>query len=67
MMQAAKSYQKEAPQKQRVVVLLPGDEMDAIDRWGIPAGMPSRTAAVRFLLKRGLETLQSHENQPSAG
>lgn len=51
----------------RVVVLMPQDEADAVDGWGIPAGMPSRTAAVRYLLKKGLETVKAKENRPSAG
>lgn len=45
----------------RVVVLMPKEEADAIDEWGVPAGMPSRTSAVRFLLKKGLETLQAEQ------
>ena len=45
----------------RVVVLMPKNEADAIDEWGVPAGMPSRTSAVRFLLKKGLETLQAEQ------
>ena len=38
----------------RVVIQMPKDEVDAIDLWGVPAGMPSRNAAVRRLLKDGL-------------
>lgn len=45
----------------RVVVLMPKNEADAIDKWGVPAGMPSRTSAVRFLLKKGLETLRAEQ------
>lgn len=45
----------------RVVVIMPKNEADAIDGWGIPAGMPSRTSAVRFLLRKGLEAVaQDH-------
>jgi len=51
----------------RVVVLMPKDEADAIDGWGIPAGMPSRTSAVRFLLKKGLETVKAQESRQPAG
>lgn len=40
---------------QRVVVLMPKDEVEAVDGWGVPAGMESRTAAVRMLVKKGLE------------
>ena len=52
---------------QRVVILMPKEEADAIDGWGIPAGMPSRTSAVRFLLKKGLEIVKAQENRQSAG
>lgn len=51
----------------RLVVQMPKDEADAIDGWGIPAGMTSRTSAVRFLLKAGLEAVKAEKNQPSAG
>lgn len=51
----------------RVVVLMPKDEADAIDGWGIPAGMPSRTSAIRFLLRKGLETVKTQEIRQSAG
>ena len=59
-------YEK-GTQKQRVVVLMSQDETDAVDNWGIPAGMPSRTAAVRFLLKQGLGAVTAKENQRNAG
>ncbi len=51
----------------RVVVLMPKDEAEAVDSWGIPAGMSSRTSAVRYLLKRGLETVKAQENRNSPG
>lgn len=41
----------------RVVVVVPTKEIEAIDQWGIPAGMSSRTSAVRFLLRKGLEAV----------
>lgn len=43
----------------RMVVALPKQEADAIDAWGIPVGMPNRTAAVRELLRKGLEAAGS--------
>lgn len=52
---------------QRVVVVMPKNETDAVDDWGIPAGMPSRTSAVRFLLKKGLDAVKAQENRQSAG
>ena len=64
----SKGYRKDAAgESLRVVVHMPKDEADAIDGWGIPAGMPSRTSAVRFLLKKGLETMKAQENRQSAG
>lgn len=39
----------------RVVVLMSIDDVKEIDSWGVPAGMPSRGAAVRALIKKGLE------------
>jgi metal-responsive CopG/Arc/MetJ family transcriptional regulator len=52
---------------QRVVVVMPKDEAEAVDEWGIPAGMPSRTSAVRFLLRKGLEAIKAQENRRVAG
>lgn len=40
----------------RLITEITVEEMKAIDDWGIPAGMPSRTATVRHLLRKGLET-----------
>ena len=54
---------------QRVVLQMPIAEADAdaVDNWGIPAGMPSRTSAVRYLLQKGLEAVKAKENRQSAG
>lgn len=46
-------------ENERVVVVMPKIEADAIDQWGVPAGMPNRTSAVRYLLRKGLETVQA--------
>lgn len=46
----------------RLVVELPQEECEAVDGWGAQAGFPSRSAAVRHLLKRGMAT----ERQPQA-
>ena len=43
--------------------MMPKDEADAVDQWGIPAGMPSRTAALRFLLRKGLDAVKAQENR----
>ena len=47
----------------RVVVLMPKIEAEAIDRWGVPAGMTSRTSAIRFLLQQGLEAVKAKEHR----
>jgi metal-responsive CopG/Arc/MetJ family transcriptional regulator len=52
---------------QRVVLQMPKAEAEAVDNWGIPAGMPSRSSAVRYLLRQGLEAVKVKENRHSAG
>jgi hypothetical protein len=52
---------------QRIVLQMPKAETEAVDSWGIPAGMPSRTSAMRYLLKQGLEAVKAKENRQSAG
>jgi hypothetical protein len=49
----------ESRDNSRVMIVMPSAELDAIDQWGVPAGMPSRIAAVRFLLKQGLEAVMA--------
>lgn len=67
-METNKGYRKDAASESlRVVVHMPKDEADAIDGWGIPAGMPSRTSAVRFLLKNGLESVKAQDSRQIAG
>jgi hypothetical protein len=39
---------------ERLQVVLPGDELAAIDEFRFQARMPSRAAAIRELLRRGL-------------
>lgn len=52
---------------QRVVVLMPKGEADAVDEWGIPAGMLNRTPAVRYLLRKGLDAVKAQENRQATG
>jgi metal-responsive CopG/Arc/MetJ family transcriptional regulator len=54
------SYRRATPDQARVVVVMPKEETEKIDNWAIPAGMASRSAAIRLLLKTGLETLTAH-------
>lgn len=54
----------------RLIVEMPLHDFELIDSWGIPAGMPSRAAAVRELLKLGLEAAAGGEfgdMAPAAG
>lgn len=41
--------------KMRLVAVLPTAEVEAIDAWGVPNGMESRTATIRHLIKFALE------------
>lgn len=45
---------KDRPALKRVVVLLPESQIEQVDNWGGPAGMRSRTDAIRNLLDRAL-------------
>ena len=40
----------------RLIAAIPKQEVERLDAWGIAAGMPSRTATIRFLIQKGLET-----------
>jgi hypothetical protein len=40
---------------ERLQIMLTGEELEALDDWRFSRRMPSRAAAVRELLKRGLE------------
>ena len=42
------------PDNARVVVLLAKDELERIDRLGMEAGLPSRSATVRKLIEDGI-------------
>lgn len=48
---------------ERVVVMMPREETAAIDGWAVPAGMPSRTSAVRHLLRKGLEAMRAEQDR----
>ena len=40
--------------EQRLQIMLTGDELEALDTWRFQRRMPSRAAAIRELLRRGL-------------
>ncbi len=44
----------ETARGERLQIMLTGDELAALDDWRFQRRMPSRAAAVRELLKRGL-------------
>ena len=46
---------------ERLQIMLSGDELDALDTWRFTQRMPSRAAAIRELLKRGLAAEGSAE------
>lgn len=52
-------YARKAPPDMltRLIAVIPRDEAERLDAWGIAAEMPSRTAAIRFLLKKGLDAV----------
>lgn len=45
---------RRASLRERIVVLMTKEEVEAIDRWGVPTGMRSRAEAIRQLVERGL-------------
>lgn len=55
-MERAYNRNVQAADRLRVVLLMPESEVRAVDAWAVPAGQPSRTAAIRHLVARGLET-----------
>ena len=59
--------QSERPE--RVVVMMNKADLEAMDAWGVPAGMPSRAATIRTLIQRGLEAVTRPETggQSAAG
>jgi hypothetical protein len=50
---------------ERLQIMLTGDELALLDDWRFKARMPSRAAAVRELLKRGLaaEGYEGHDGR----
>jgi hypothetical protein len=56
--------QNKVKRTERVQVIIPLDEMVAIDEFRFRHRMPSRAAAVRELLKRGLASERSVHRDP---
>lgn len=61
-----RKYPKTAIPKERIVVELPKEELEKIDDWGIPAGMGSRTEAIRHLLTQALEMERDTQKEMAA-
>ncbi|HEV2363693.1 MAG TPA: hypothetical protein VGS12_05780 [Caulobacteraceae bacterium] len=53
---------------ERLQIMLTPDELEALDNWRFERRMPSRAAAVRELLKRGLaaEGIVAHSERPKS-
>ena len=49
----------------RLQIMLDEDELAAIDDWRFQHRMPSRAAAIRDLLRRGLQATQGADNERS--
>lgn len=59
-MSVYREFTKKRDKLHRLIAEIPLVDLEEIDRWGVSHGMPSRTATVRKLLKKGLEAAQ-HE------
>ena len=51
---------------ERLQIMLTGKELEALDNWRFSVRMPSRAAAVRELLKRGLATEGFNTAEPGS-
>jgi metal-responsive CopG/Arc/MetJ family transcriptional regulator len=49
---------------ERVLVMLDEDELHALDSWRFDHRMPSRSAAIRELLRMGLGDINSEDASP---
>ncbi len=47
----------------RIVAELPTPMIRELDEWAVPAGIPSRTAALAEILKRGLASIQAEQSK----
>jgi metal-responsive CopG/Arc/MetJ family transcriptional regulator len=52
--EATLARKKEADREERLQIMLAADELAAVDKWRFEKHMPSRAAAIRDLLRRGL-------------
>lgn len=47
----------------RIVAELPTPIVNELDSWAVPAGLPSRTAALAEILKRGLASVRAEQSR----
>jgi metal-responsive CopG/Arc/MetJ family transcriptional regulator len=57
---------KEADRVERLQIMLAPDELAALDNWRFEKRMPSRAAAIRELLRRGLADRDKASAEPGA-
>lgn len=57
----------ELPRGERLQIMLTAEELEVLDNWRFQRRMPSRAAAVRELLKRGLmaDGFDAADSRPS--
>ncbi len=56
-----RKFPRRAQMTERVVVLMTPEELTALRQWGVSANMSSQGAAIRELLKLGLQAVAAHE------
>ena len=57
---------KEADRVERLQIMLAPEELTAVDEWRFSRRMPSRAAAIRELLRRGLADRDKSSAEPGA-
>ena len=57
---------KEADRVERLQIMLAPQELKAVDEWRFTRRMPSRAAAIRELLRRGLADQDRSSAEPGA-
>ena len=57
---------KEADRVERLQIMLAPEELKAVDEWRFTRRMPSRAAAIRELLRRGLTDRDNLSAEPGA-
>ena len=57
--------EKQAPKRtEKIQIMLDDDELSAIDDWRFERRLPSRAAAIRELIRRGLEKDHEFDEPP---